>query len=167
MRIAILFAATVFSFGATSPVVAGDLAKPKLLPAREEKLWVGAVMSHKTFDGATVLQVLQYTEKLRPEKFKFVVSGVGYNGATGEPDYVVINYWLGAKRLPDDEYVDLGYEVKRVGPNLIVSMPGNPDAPEVETTGKALEAGRDSFLLYIDKSYEESCIDPETKAKLC
>ena len=58
-----------------------DFAKPKLLPPSEEKRWLDAVKNHVTTDGATVLQVLEYTEKMRPDKFKFAISAVGNNGA--------------------------------------------------------------------------------------
>jgi hypothetical protein len=142
-----------------------DFAKPKLLPPREEERWVDAVKNHVTTDGATVLQVLQYTEKMRPDKFKFAFSGVGYNGATGEPDGVPISYWIGAKRLKDDYYVDLGYDIERDGQNIKVIVPKNPY--DTETTVHALEGGRNSFLLYIDKTYDDICIDAETKTKLC
>jgi hypothetical protein len=163
----ICIALTVFCSvaAASAALVGAEIAKPKVLPPGEEARWIEAVKHHPTLDGATVLQVLQYAQKMRPEKFKFEFSGVGYDGASGEPDSVGVNYWIGAKRLRDDSFVDLAYGVERVGQNLKVSEPNSANLRD--TTVHALESGRDSFLLYIDKMYNETCIDLETRAKLC
>jgi hypothetical protein len=56
----------------------------------------------KIDDGATVIQVLRFVQKLRPGKFEFGSVFIGYNRATGVADAVGIDYWLGMKRLPDD-----------------------------------------------------------------
>jgi hypothetical protein len=145
----------------TAPEVQ-EFAKPKLLSPSEERQWIEAVQNHRTIDGATVLQVLQYTETMRPGKFKFGSIDVGYNGASGDPEGVAIEYWIGMKRLEDDAFLDLGYMIERDGYSLKIIPPG-----ELETTARALEGGRDSFLLLIDKRYEQDCIDVETRAKLC
>jgi len=146
-------------------VWAASPAKPKLLSTLEEKRWVDAVKNHPTFDGATVLQVLQYAEKLRPSKFKIGSIDVGYGGGDGEPDGVGVGYWIGQKRLAGDSYIGLWYDIKREGASLKVT-PAKNDMTD-ETIVKALEGGRDNFLLYIDKTYEETCIDSETKARFC
>jgi hypothetical protein len=111
MILGMRFRAAVAAFVSLAPMalaIGGDHANPKVLPSREERHWIDAVKNHRTMDGATVLQVLQYAEQLRPSEFKFEFNGVGYNGATGAPDGVSISYWIGAKRLKDDYFVDLG-----------------------------------------------------------
>ncbi|MGZ9724260.1 hypothetical protein [Rhizobium miluonense] len=157
--------ASFFLIGISAIAIGSELAKPKLLAAKEEKRWVSAVESHQTMDGATVLQVLQHAAKLRPTKFKFELNDVGYNGESGEPVGVGISYWIGAKRLKDDYYVDLFYDIEPDGANLKVVVPQTQFTQD--TIIEALEGGRDSFLLYIDKMYTTECIAPETKAKLC
>ena len=59
----------LFVVGSLAAALAAEgVAKPKVLSTQEEKRWIDAVKNHPTFDGATVLQVLQYAEKLRPSK---------------------------------------------------------------------------------------------------
>ncbi len=139
--------------------------KAKELPAAEEKQWIDAVKNRPTADGATVLQVLEYAQQLRPARFKFGAFEIGYNGESAKPQTVSVSYWIGAKRLADDYYTDLGYDMKRDGGKLIVTAPQNPYT--TDTIMNALEQGRTPFLLYIDAMYRETCIDSQTKAKLC
>lgn len=139
--------------------------KAKELPAAEEKRWIDAVKNRPTADGATVLQVLEYAQQLRPNRFKFGAFDIGYNGGSAEPETVSIAYWIGAKRLDGDDYVDLGYDVKREGGKLVITAPQNQYVSD--TIINALEKGRTPFLIYIDAMYQETCIDSETKAKLC
>ena len=156
----------LFVVGSLAAALAAEgVAKPKVLSTQEEKRWIDAVKNHPTFDGATVLQVLQYAEKLRPSKFKIGSIDVGYGGGDGEPDGVAVGYWIGQKRLAGDSYIGLWYDIKREGASLKVT-PAKNDMTD-ETIVKALEGGRDNFLLYIDKMYEKTCIDSETKARFC
>ena len=92
---------------------AQETFKPHVLPLTEERAWTNAVKSHKTKDGATVEQVLRFAEKMRPKEFKAGAVEVGYNGATGEPDAVMIEYRIGARRLSGDLFVNLSYVVER------------------------------------------------------
>lgn len=124
-------------------------AKPKALSPAVEAKWISTVKHHKTHDGATVAEVLAYAAKLRPGKFKVGEIGVGYNGATGEPDTVYIGYWIGAKRLPDDAFADLGYAMTRDGQVKPV--------PSEKAMTTALEGGRDSFLQAVDDAYTADC----------
>jgi hypothetical protein len=90
---------------------------------------------------------------------------VGYNGASGEPQTVAVAYWIGAKRLPADSFIDLYYEVQRNGDKLKVTEVRNEYI--TDTINNAVEGGRDSFLIYIDKMYADTCIDFDTKQRLC
>ena len=137
-----------------------EFAKPKSLPDAEEQRWVDAVKSRKTDDGATVLEVLQFVAEMRPREFKFGNIGVGYDGETGEPDIVGIDYWIGLKRLPDDQIVNLGYEVQRKGSSFDIEPIGWP-------VSIALDHGRDAFLDAIDEEYEALCVGPGTRRKTC
>jgi hypothetical protein len=140
---------------------AEPMAKPKALSAREEGEWVNAVKSHKTDDdGATVLEVLQFVQRLRPKEFKIGAIEVGYNGATGLPDVVGVDYWIGLKRLQDDAYVNLGFDVKK-------SKAGFDIKPFTWPLSLALQKGRDAFLAAVDEEYQGECIDPDTKKRSC
>lgn len=147
--------------GSVATAMAGDLAKPKLLSHAEASRWIAAAREHRTAEGTTVAQVLAFAERMRPKEFKVGAMEEAYNGATGEPDSVLIGYWLGAKRLPGDEFGNLGYDVS-VSPGGKISL--KPIAWPLQT---ALEAGRDAFLRAIDGEYRDECIDAETEEKMC
>lgn len=135
---------------------AEDRPKLKVLPKAIEAQWIDTVKHHRTQDGATVAEVLAYVQKMRPSEFKTGSFDVGYNGADGEASGVYIGYWLGAKRLPGDSYVDLGYDMTPDGQVKPVS------SDEVMTT--ALEGGRDRFLQAVDEAYTLDCHpDPDEK----
>lgn len=138
---------------------ASALPKLKVLPAAVEAKWIQAVKQHRTKDGATVSDVLAYAEKMRPHKFKAGRFDVGYNGATGAPVSVGIGYWIGAKRLPDDAFVDLGYPMSADGR---VMTP-----PSEEATSAALEGGRETFLRAVDETYRETCRPDPNDAPSC
>ena len=163
MKIAALASALLFA----SVIMAGaeNQTPQKLLTKQEEGLWIEAVNNHVTTDGATVLQVLKYTTKIHPQIFKFAPGGVGYDGETGEPDGVGIGYWIGAKRMEQDTYIDLFYSVSRISGKLVVTAPKNEYT--TNTAINALEGGRNSFSLYINRMYKEECIDAQTQSKLC
>lgn len=138
---------------------ASAFSKPKVLPAAVEAKWIQAVKQHRTKDGATVSEVLAYAEKMRPRAFKAGRFDVGYNGATGVADTVAIAYWIGAKRSPDDAFVDLGYPMSPDGKVL---------APlSAEETSAALEAGRDAFLRAVDETYRATCRPDPDDAPSC
>jgi hypothetical protein len=110
-----------------------------LSPA-ESKRWVDAVKTHKTLDGATVMEVLKYVEQMRPKRFRLGTIEVGYNCGSGEPDAVMIGYFIGMKRLEGDEY-SFGYDIKRNGKEIELIVPKNPVTED--TIINALEGGRD------------------------
>jgi|HubBroStandDraft_2_1064218.scaffolds.fasta_scaffold433389_1 hypothetical protein len=164
--IANVFAGPTLSLG-QSPAFAGDTcATQHILATEQEKRWIQAVRNRKTADGATVQQVLEYAEKMRPREFKVETIEVGYNCETGNPTYVGIGFWIGMKRLPDDVFLGLGYDVSTSEPGVKLSVPENP-IPSVQSITEALDRGRDAFLSYIDDDYETNCVDEGTKRKFC
>ena|ERR1700730_4329987 len=110
------------------------------LPPAEEKRWIEMVDTHKTTDGATVMEVLKHAEEMRPKRFKRAAIEMGYNGASGEPDADVISYFIGMKRLDGDSY-SIGYDIKLNGKEIQLSIPKNPATDD--TPINALEGGRD------------------------
>lgn len=139
---------------ASSLITVQAYAKPKVLSSVVEAKWIQAVKNHRTRDGATVSEVLAYAQKMRPRQFRAGSFDVGYNGATGQAETVAIAYWIGAKRAPEDAYVDLCYPMSSNGQLLPV--------PADEALATALEGGRDAFLRAIDEAYRNDCIsDPD------
>ena len=161
MRLALSLVALVVA----SPAGADDFkpAKARELSAATEAAWVAAVQNTKTEDGTTVLQALRYAEKLRPSKFKVGAFEAGYNGGSGEPEAISIDFWIGAKREPGDSF-SIMFAVKSEGGRVVV------ERPKPQTDGTAAEAtisGRDGLLHFIDEQYRENCIDVNNGAKLC
>jgi hypothetical protein len=144
-----------------SPALYADNAphKPHALSAAEERKWIAAFESHAASDGATALEVLRFAEKMRPREFKLSSIEVGYNGATGEPDAIVIFYWTGQMRLPGDRY-SAGYDVHRTGDQLVLT-------PEVDDVSQSIERGRQAFMEQMDSKYDLDCVDPDTHRKSC
>ena len=154
--VAAIGAATLFC--SLSALAQNAPVKPHLLSQAEERAWIRAVRSHKTGDGATVEQVLRIAEKMRPREFKAGALEIGYNGATGDPEAVGIDYWIGAKRLKGDALINLGYSVRKAGGGL-------EPRPFSWPISQALERGRDAFLLAVDEAYSIECVNPETQRK--
>ena len=81
----------------------GILAGSSIAQARaeylttEEAAWIEAVRTHKTKDGTTVEDVLQYVSTKRPRKFTRGVYMIRYNHQN-KPAGVRIHYWIGLKR---------------------------------------------------------------------
>lgn len=144
--IAVIF--TILSVTASS-LSAQDHPKLKLLSKAAETNWINAVKHHRTQDGSTVAEVLAYAQKMRPKEFKVGSFDIGYSGADGEPSSVAIGYWLGVRRLADDSYADLGYNMSRDGQIEPVRN------EEIMTT--ALEGGRDQFIHAVDDAYAANC----------
>lgn len=133
-----------------------------LTPATEAS-WIATVQNTKTDDGTTILQTLRYAEQLRPSKFKVGAFEAGYNGASGEPEGISVDFWIGAKREPGDAF-SIFFEVKDEGGKIIVPR------PKTRYGGTAAEAavlGRDGLIGFIDEQYRENCEDPSDGAKLC
>ncbi|MCJ2133299.1 transcriptional regulator [Methylobacterium sp. J-026] len=139
--------------------------KPDILSDAEERRWIAAVEGRATADGATVIQVLQHAENLRPTRFKVASIAPFWTGAGGAPAGVGIGYWIGSKRLEGDAYGNLSFNVRRDGGSLVVSVAEDDRAPRTIVT--ALERGRDAFVAYVDQMYQDTCIDTETREKFC
>lgn len=157
--------ATVFAFPSHAACADPPVDwKAHGLPPAEEQRWIEAVKNHRTRDGTTVMEVLRHAEQMRPQRFKLAAIEVGYNGASSEPDAVMISYFIGMKRLDGDSY-SIVYAITRSGKEIQLNV------PKYSATGDsdldALEGGRDSFLLKMDAFYKETCIDPDTYAELC
>ena len=135
-------------------------AKLKALSRREETQWINAVENYKSNDGASFLEVLQFVQRLRSREFRFGSIGVGYNGFTGLPDSVGIDYWIGLKRLRGDAYVDLGFDVQKTATGFDIKPGSSP-------LSLALQEGRDALLAAVDEEYAGECIDAETKRHIC
>lgn len=149
-----------------SPVFAEDVkpAKAHELSPAAEAAWIEAVQNFQTDDGTTILQALRYAERLRPSKFKFGKFEAGYNGASGEPEAIAIDFWIGAKREEGDAF-SLLFEINRNGGGILVNRPSKtPYGPSGE---EAVVLGRDSLLRFIDDMYIQYCVDSNTGAKLC
>lgn len=154
-------------FTAKHPAQAGPPQgwKAKELSQADEKKWIESVKQRETADGATVWEVLQYAEKMRPKKFKAGAIEIGYDGGSGNPDGVGIGYWIGMKRLEGDSFTDLWYDIKTEKDKVKAVPRQNKCTSEIIIN--ALELCRDDFLIYIDKMYIESCVDLDTKQKIC
>ena len=164
--IANVLASPMISFGQPPASMGDACVKQHILTTQEEKRWLQATRNRKTADGATVQQVLEYAEKMRPREFKVEMIEVGYACDTGIPNYVGIGFWIGLKRLPDDVFLGLGYDVSTSDDGIKLSVPKNPIL-SVQSITEALDRGRDAFLSYIDDDYDSTCVDEKTKRKSC
>lgn len=147
----------------TSQTDAGP-AKAKILASDVAATWARAVSNHKTADGATVDQILAYAQAKRPAKFKYRAlvgdDDIAYGGATGEPESVSITYWIGSRREDGENYVDIAYDMT---PGGHVIEPTANSTPAL----LALEGGKQSFLNWLDRAYEEDCRDLQTGKLTC
>lgn len=141
------------------PAIADPAVHP--LRAPEARKWIAAAKLQKIGDGATILQALKNAERLRPHKFKFGKFAVGYNGEDGKPDAVMVETWIGSKRLPDDANTIM-IPIKRAGDKLQVKI---PHASGLFLDG--LRKGQDALLTAIDEQYQDVCVENRTHAKLC
>ncbi|MFM2464544.1 hypothetical protein P0D87_12905 [Paraburkholderia sp. RL17-368-BIF-A] len=73
---------------------------------------------------------------------------------------VGITYWIGSKHGEGENYVDIGYDMTPQGQ---VIAPTAKDTPAT----LALEGGKQSFLKWLDRAYEEDCRDLETNKLAC
>lgn len=140
--------------------------KAQPLSPAEEKRLIKAAQNQKTDDGATVLQVLQHAEKMRPGQFKLAGFDIFY-AYDGKPASVGICYWIGSHRLDDDKYCDIGYTISADHQTLKADVGSITPEEEQELTVSKLNRGRDRFLKEVDERYENECIDYDTKKKLC
>ena len=124
---------------------------------------ISAVQDLKTADGTTVPQTLRYAERLRPGKFEVGSFGAGYNGASGEPEDIAVDYWIGAKREADDA-ISMLFAVRTHDGKIVVEDPKTPDGG---TAAEAVVSGRDGLLRFIDEQYREDCIDANSGETLC
>lgn len=155
MRAAVLVGVVLFA----SPAISDPAVHP--LRGHEAQKWIAAAKSQKIGDGATILQALRNAERLRPSKFRFGKFAVGYNGEDGKPDAVMVETWIGARRLPDDANTIM-IPVKQTGDKLQVKI---PRASGLFLDG--LRKGQDALLTAIDEQYQDVCVENKTHAKLC
>ena len=150
---------------AAAPALADDAnpAKAHDLSPAVERAWISAVQNFKMADGTTVLQTLRYAERLRPGKFEVGSFGAGYNGASGEPEDIAVDYWIGAKREADDA-ISMLFAVRTHDGKIVVEDPKTPDGG---TAAEAVVSGRDGLLRFIDEQYREDCIDANSGETLC
>ncbi|WP_211475050.1 hypothetical protein [Collimonas humicola] len=142
-------------------VFSADGWKPtQVLKPVDEAKWIANVKNHRTSDGSSVREVLAYVEKMRRSQFKVEKFDIGYNGATGKPDFVSISYWIGKNRKDGDQFVDLGYPMTKEG---VIATLDLKDQPMLS----ALEKGRDAFLREVDAFYAENCLQPGSAEKSC
>jgi hypothetical protein len=143
----------------------GILAGSSIAQARaeylttEEAAWIEAVRTHKTKDGTTVEDVLQYVSTMRPGKFTRGVYMIRYNHQN-KPAGVRIDYWIGLKREVDDTFFDLGYTGHKTRKGFVLR-------PVDSLASEALDAGRDAFLREMDEDYDRFCIDVLTHKTRC
>jgi hypothetical protein len=139
--------------------------KAQPLNPDEEKKLIQAAQNQVTKDGATVLQVLRYVEKMRPKEFKIASFEVLYSW-NGKPNNVGICYWIGAKRLDEDQYCDIAFSFS---PDHKLFKPEVGSATEDQQqylTVINLLKGRDVFLRNIDEFYQQTCVELDKK-KTC
>ena len=162
MRLVLAASALLFAAGPAAADEGQPTRAHELAPAREAA-WIAAVQNLKTDDGTTVLQALRSAEELRPSEFKFGDFGAGYDGASGEPEGVAIDFWIGAKREPDESFGIL-FDVKDQDGEVTVARPKSRNGG---TAAEAIVSGRDELLRFIDRLYRENCTDPDTGGKRC
>ena len=128
----------------------------------EENVWIEAFKNFKTADGATVIQVLDFVQKLRPKEFKyfFEPDTSGFERATGSVS-VGVNFYIGMKRLHNDHF-GANADGKITDGKIALTFRQVPGSAQ-----EALSFGRDAFLLYIDGEYKDICIDVVSKRKIC
>ncbi|MBY6242804.1 hypothetical protein [Methylosinus sp. Sm6] len=136
----------------------------ELAPAEAER-WVEAVKNRKTMDGSSVIEALHFAERMRPNEFKIGHFEVGYNGASGEPDGIIIGYYIGLKRSDVDEWTAF-FGVKRKASVFYVSVPSNDTGFMLPS--EAIIEGRDTLLRFIDEEYKSRCTENGSGGrKLC
>lgn len=131
------------------------------LPNAVAQQWIAAAKSQRNADGATILQALEHARQMRPDKFQFGKFAVGYNTMNGKPDAVMVETWIGSKRLPDDANTIM-LPVKREGDKVRVAI---PRASGLFLDG--LRGGQDALVAAIDEQYKDVCVNGQTHAKLC
>src|ERR1700730_7551173 len=92
------------------------------------------------FRSTTVMEVLKHGEQMRPKRFKLAAIEVGYDGASAEPEAVVIIFFIGMKRL--DGY-SIGYDIKRNGKEIQLSVPKNPATDDTPIKRARLVSSQD------------------------
>ena len=152
---ALNFSGYVFAFKAKEP------------SPQEAAHLIALAKNRKTSDGATVMEVLRYAEKLRKGKFKLAGDFELNYDNNGNLSGINICYWIGAKRLSGDEFCDIAYDISDDKKFITPSVGSLPQEQQENLTVIRVEHGRDAFLEEIDKRYIGECIDQDTKKKFC
>lgn len=141
--------------------VAAPAAETGSLTPAEEKHLVDMAKARKAADGATVWEVIQNAEQQRPAKFKVAIVDLEYK-KDGTPAAVTVCYWIGARRLEDDQSCrSIGWEIAADKQTL---------QPYNTTATQAVEAGRDALLQAVDQMYGKKCdaaAGAQAAAKVC
>lgn len=157
----------LLSVSAGGPALADEPSKVEKLPEAVEQSLVAQAQGLKTDDGSTVMDTLRYAERMRPERFKLAGPFEFEYSDDGELDEVNVCFFTGMKRLPDDTYCSLTWEVSKDHKSLVPLPERTHENLMRYSTMYALMGGRDTFLREIDDIYDQYCIDSKTGAKLC
>jgi hypothetical protein len=143
-------------FAASSQIVTDEernaewQKKVRTLSGAEAARWVSALENTRTKDGSTVLDVLTYAMIQSP--FRFFDIGVGYNGASGLPTSVGVEYWLSVgTNSPSTDSHGLGFAVQLDGERLTFSPDLNDEL------GVAVMEGKAAFLRAIELCVRRRC----------
>ena len=158
MRIALALALALAAL-----VVAAGPARSQALSPVAEAAWVSAVQNMKTADGFSVLQVLQYAEKMRSAHFKTGGFLSAYNGADGQPEGVSTDYWIGDKRSEDESF-SITFEVMVLDGTPVAFYAKTPDR---DSATEAVMSGREGLIRFVDERYHQNCIDANSGLKFC
>jgi hypothetical protein len=139
--------------------------KEQPLSAKDEKALIHAAENQVTPDGATVLQVIQHAEKMRPKEFKAGPFEILYT-SEGKPTSVGVCYWIGSKRLEGDKYCDISFSFSPDHKSFKPEIGSVSKELQQETAVVKLLQGRDVFLKAVDDFYTEACVGPDKK-KTC
>lgn len=142
-------------------------SKAKEPSPQESARIISLAKDRKTSDGASVMEVLRYAEKLRKGKFKIAGDFELNYDSDGNLSGINICYWIGAKRLSGDEFCDIAYDISADRKSITPSVGSLPQEQQESLTIIRVERGRDAFLKEVDQRYIGECIDPDTKKKFC
>lgn len=149
------------------PAFADEPSKAQELPADVAAALKAQARDMKTDDGSTVIEALRYAEQMRPNVFKLAGPfefGYSEDGTLGS---LYGCFFIGMKRLPDDTYCAIQWEVTKDHKSLVALLERTRENAMRYSTMYALMDGRDAFLREIDDMYHENCIDSKTGEKLC
>ena len=150
-----------------APAFPDEPSKAEKLSEAVQQALVAQAQGMKTDDGATVMETLRYAEQMRPNRFKLAGPFEFEYSDDGDLDEVNVCFFTGMKRLPDDTYCSLTWEVSKDHKSLVALPERTHENLMRYSTMYALMGGRDTFLREIDDIYDQNCVDSKTGGKLC